>query len=66
MKKWVCANLFLAVALAGCDAGPHVVRVKGTVTRQGKPVPNVTVHFVPESGRAMVGFMMLKVVGDAR
>jgi hypothetical protein len=43
------------VLLAGCDTGPKVVPVTGTLTRNGQPVPNLTVHFVPAEGRPSWG-----------
>ena len=48
--------LFLLILLAGCSDGPTLVRVSGTVTRDGKPVPNLFVHFKPEHGRPSWGF----------
>src|SRR5262245_41548137 len=41
--------------LAGCSSGPKVVKVTGTVTRAGKPVPGVVVNFVPVEGRPSWG-----------
>ena len=50
------AGLLLTLVLAGCgDKGPKVVKVNGTVTRNGKPVPNVAVHFTPPAGRPSLG-----------
>jgi len=50
------AIVLLALCCAGCgERGPHVVPVSGTVTRHGKPVENVVVHFVPENGRESWG-----------
>lgn len=44
------------LALAGCrDNGPAIGQVSGTVTRGGKPVPNLTVNFVPDRGRPSWG-----------
>jgi hypothetical protein len=41
------ASLTLVV---GCSSGgPHVVPVKGVVTRGGKPVTGITVRFVPSA-----------------
>jgi len=46
----------LLVALAGCTAGtadqPELGQVTGVVTLDGKPLPNVTVTFEPQSGNA--------------
>jgi hypothetical protein len=46
-------GLLAAVLLAaGCsDDGPKVVKVSGTLTYRGDPVPNAAIHFVPEHGR---------------
>ncbi|MHC2069172.1 carboxypeptidase-like regulatory domain-containing protein [Bremerella sp. T1] len=43
----------LAVGLAGCGSAgdPEVVRVSGTVTMDGQPLPNATVLFVSGTGR---------------
>lgn len=38
----------------GCSRGPDVVEVGGTVTRNGKPLPNMAVTFHPEKGRTSV------------
>jgi hypothetical protein len=49
--------LLLLLLLAGCgQSGPAIVRVSGTVTRGGQPVPNLFVHFIPEHGRPSWGF----------
>jgi len=45
----------LALAVAGCDDGPKVVKVSGTVTHQGKPVPNLALTFTPAAGRPSWG-----------
>jgi len=44
--------LALAVACAGCGpGGPEIASVEGTVTMDGKPLPNAAVVFIPENGR---------------
>jgi hypothetical protein len=45
------ALLVPLVLLVGCNDGPKVVKVSGTVTHNGKPVPSLTIHFIPETGR---------------
>lgn len=46
----------VVVSSLGCaPEGKKVVPVNGTVTRSGKPVPNVTVHFRPDNGRPSWG-----------
>jgi hypothetical protein len=57
LRKWI---LFLAapllfMAVAGCGGGPKIVKVEGTLTYKGSPVPNVTVNFQPENGRSSWG-----------
>ncbi|MFI4851234.1 MAG: carboxypeptidase regulatory-like domain-containing protein [Gimesia chilikensis] len=43
--------------LSGCgqQAGPDLATVTGTVTFDGKPVPNARVEFSPSEGRPSVG-----------
>lgn len=53
--RWL-AGLALFAGLAGCgDDGKKVVKVTGTVTRDGKPVPNVALTFTPSPGRPSWG-----------
>src|SRR5688572_11184430 len=48
--------ILLLAACAGCGSdAPEIVRVSGTVTRGGKPVPGLIVHFQPEGGRPSWG-----------
>ena len=49
--------MFVAtIGVCGCGPrGPVVVRVTGTVTHQGKPVPNLVLNFKPEEGRPSWG-----------
>src|SRR4051812_22922579 len=43
-------------ALAGCGTdAPPIGLVSGTVTHGGKPVPNLTVNFMPTNGRPSWG-----------
>ena len=45
-----CAFLLLScLLLAGCG-GEKLVKVSGTATRHGKPVPNLVINFTPEKG----------------
>jgi hypothetical protein len=42
--------------LSGCDlTGVRIVRVSGTVTRSGRPVPNLFLNFRPATGRPSWG-----------
>jgi hypothetical protein len=48
--------LLVAFLISGCGPGrPRTVPVRGTVMYQGKPVPNGTVMFVPQSGQEATG-----------
>src|SRR4051794_27503821 len=49
------ALVFLGLAVGCGDSGPRVVQVSGKVTRGGKPVSGLLVHFQPETGRASFG-----------
>ncbi len=53
---------FMALAMgvflvsSGCGrSGPDVVEVSGTITKSGKPVSHVLVHFRPDKGRSSSG-----------
>lgn len=46
----------LVLLVPGCGGDPDKpVRVTGVVRSQGKPVPGLVVHFVPEKGRESLG-----------
>ena len=46
----------LAVFTGGCGAGgPEIVEIEGVATRNGKPVPNARIYFVPDEGRPSWG-----------
>ena len=49
------AALLTHAGCGGRGSGPPLVQVQGTVTRQGKPLENLMVHFQPESGRPSHG-----------
>ena len=50
----LCVLLGVSVFLAGCGGGggraPDTVSVQGMVTYQGKPVPKLSVAFIPDKG----------------
>lgn len=49
-------TLLALLVLAGCqDSGPAIGRVSGTVTHNGKPVPDLTINFIPDEGRPSWG-----------
>ena len=48
----VLGTCLLVLACLGCGpGGPAIESVEGTVTLDGKPLPNASVVFVPENGR---------------
>lgn len=48
----IAGLLLTAFLFGGCsEKGPKIVSVTGTVTRGGKPVPNLFLNFYPEQGR---------------
>lgn len=49
------AFFVLLALLGGCNQGPDVVEVQGTMTRKGKPLPGFAVTFQPADGRPSVG-----------
>lgn len=55
-RIWILLSLAIAAFLHGCDNGPLVSSVKGTVKLDGNPLPNATVVFTPEkAGRSSLG-----------
>ena len=53
---WAAVACLSIAVLAGCgDGGPEIVDISGTVTRGGSPVADLTVNFIPESGRPSWG-----------
>jgi hypothetical protein len=52
---WIILPPVIVVLLSGCDSGAKILRVTGTVRHQGKPVANLTVHFVPAEGKQSSG-----------
>jgi hypothetical protein len=54
--RFSSGTLAAALLLAGCgESGPELATVTGTVTRDGKPLPNMRVQFQPEAGRPSSG-----------
>ncbi len=52
----VIAGGVIALALGGCHQdAPSVAKVSGTVTHQGKVIPNLTINFIPSNGRPSWG-----------
>lgn len=49
MQSRLAWMLLFSVLAAGCG-GEKLVRVSGTATRHGKPVPNLVINFTPEKG----------------
>jgi hypothetical protein len=56
MTRWGLTGIALTGLLAaGCARGPEFVAVEGTVTLNGKPLPEVEVVFLPDSGAGNPG-----------
>ena len=54
--RFAAALPFSLVVLVGCSGGPHIVPVKGVVTRAGQPVKGLVLTFYPEGdGRPSTG-----------
>ena len=52
MRTLYIASVLLGVLFVpGCGRGPKIGHVNGTVTLDGKPVPNATVIFVPRHAK---------------
>src|SRR5205814_1188693 len=55
----LCVILGICAFLAGCGGGagrpPETIPVKGMVKYQGKPVPKLSVAFIPEKGMLASG-----------
>lgn len=48
----MCLMLAMIVCLlAGCQTGPRIYHVKGTVTYEGKPVPAGMIFFDPDAAK---------------
>ncbi len=54
MKRYLFGLALLAAA-AGCNRGPQLVPVKGTLTLDDKPLAFKNVRFIPEPGTPGVG-----------
>jgi hypothetical protein len=56
LKRLLAIGLIAVVSVTGCGGGgPEIVEIEGTVTRNGKPVPNLRIYFVPTDGRPSWG-----------
>ena len=55
MRVLIAPVFIVTLPLCGCNHGPEVVEVTGTVTYQGRPVPNLYLNFKPEKGRPSWG-----------
>lgn len=49
MRKYL--PLSVVVLIVGCDTGPHLAPVKGTITMDGKPLVGAGVSFYPETAQ---------------
>lgn len=51
----LCVCILLAPFSSGCGKSSNAIRVRGTVTYQGEPVPNGLITFYPVTGRPVSG-----------
>jgi hypothetical protein len=49
-----CVMMALMLQVGCGPSGPEIARVQGTVTMDGKPLPNAIIMFVPVGGRPSV------------
>jgi hypothetical protein len=50
------AGIVASFCVIGCGpSGPEIVEIEGTVTHNGKPVPNLRIYFMPTDGRPSWG-----------
>lgn len=49
-RVWGLLLVVVSLMVAGCDDGPGIASVEGTVTMDDKPLPNATVIFTPAAG----------------
>jgi hypothetical protein len=55
LRLFPLACLPALLVAVGCDSGPKVVKISGTATHKGEPVPSLLIKFVPDSGRPSWG-----------
>ena len=54
--RWLCAIVaVLGCWVSGCDRGPKIVPVSGTLTLDGKPLPFKSVYFYPDRSSGTAG-----------
>ena len=64
MRQTIVVSAFLVVSgcFPGCgSSGPELAGVTGTVTLDGKPLPNATVTFIPEASATPAGGESLRI-----
>ena len=50
VSSWL-VSILVVVAVAGCDSGPKLGAVSGTITFDGKPMEKTTITFTHAEGR---------------
>ena len=56
MKKWFSLSVCCLLFAVGCDDGPAVAPVTGTVTQNGTPLAGAMVEFQPDKGAPSYGY----------
>lgn len=56
-QAWSTIGMLAAFTISACSRGdrPEMGTVTGVVRREGKPLPNAEITFMPEKGRASYG-----------
>ncbi len=56
-QRFIASSLFLSglVWVVGCGSSEQLASVRGTLTVDGKPLPNVEVQFLPDSDKGTIG-----------
>ena len=49
-SRYICLLVAALATFVGCDKGPAVAPVTGTVTQDGEPLANAEIHFQPDYG----------------
>lgn len=52
MRAIGCLLVVACLATLGCNRGPKLGKVTGTITWKGKPLEQATVTFTPDNGRS--------------
>lgn len=67
MRTWAVVGMLAAGLLAGCgDSGPNRLRLSGTATFDGKPIPYGDVVFTPDGAKKNSGPQGIAQIRDGK